>query len=126
MTDYIHLTSNNKSYGTFQIVVGDRNKLPEECFTHINRLLFEINKRFKPSKLQECFLVLFESDCLVKNKDKIVKSYYEQEELNFIRKKYKNLNGFFMEKYRNEWESLKISLSEFVCVNQYQRFRRTF
>ena len=36
LTDYIHLTSNNKSYGAFQIVVGDRNKLPEECFTHIN------------------------------------------------------------------------------------------
>ena len=65
MTDYIHLNFNNNSYGAFQILVGDRNKLFEECFTHLHQLLFEINKRFKPSKLQECFLVLFEPDRLV-------------------------------------------------------------
>ncbi|CAF4458620.1 unnamed protein product [Rotaria socialis] len=126
MVIVIFLFQFNNSYGAFQIVVGDRNKLFDECFTHIDRLLFEIEKRFKPSKVQECFLVLFEPDYLVKNKNEITKSYYGREELDYICKKYKRLNGFNMEKCHNEWENFKISLSEFVYVNQYQKSRRIF
>ena len=59
LADYIHLISNNNSYGAFQIVVGDRNKLFEECFTHINQLLFVINKRFNPFSQDLIFVIIF-------------------------------------------------------------------
>jgi hypothetical protein len=47
-------------------------------------------------------------------------SNYGREELEYLRIKYKNLNGFNMNKCPNEWEISKISLSEFVFNNQQQ------
>ncbi|CAF3010155.1 unnamed protein product [Rotaria sp. Silwood2] len=89
--DYLDSTMNNNSYGAFQIVVDDRDKL-----------------RFEPSKLQRYFLVLFEPDDLINNKDEVMKSNYGRQELQYIRTKYRNFSGFNLDKCRNEWETLKI------------------
>ncbi len=126
LNGYVDSISNNKSYGAFEIVIADRTKLYEECFLHIDRLLLELDKRFKPSKLQECFLVLFEPEYLINSKNEVMKSSYGRQELEYIRTKYVTLSGFNMNECRNEWENLKISLSEYVCVNQQQKSRRTF
>ncbi|CAF4346814.1 unnamed protein product [Rotaria sp. Silwood2] len=107
--DYLDSTMNNNSYGAFQIVVDDRDKL-----------------RFEPSKLQRYFLVLFEPDDLINNKDEVMKSNYGRQELEYIRTKYRNLSGFNLDKCRNEWKTLKISLNDFVCINEQQKFRRIF
>ncbi|CAF0982909.1 unnamed protein product [Rotaria sp. Silwood1] len=126
LNDYLDSTMNNNSYGAFQIVIGDRDKLYKECFTHIDRLLLELDRRFKPSKLQQCFLVLFEPDYLINNKDDVMKSNYGRQELEYICTKYRNLSGFNMNKCRNEWETLKISLSDFVRIKEQQKSRRIF
>ncbi|CAF2551925.1 unnamed protein product [Rotaria sp. Silwood2] len=126
LNDYLDSTMNNNSYGAFKIVIGDRDKLYKECFTHIDRLLLELDKRLKPSKLQQCFLVLFEPDYLINNKDDVMKSNYGRQELEYICTKYRNLNGFNMNKCRHEWETLKISLSDFVSINEQQKSRRIF
>jgi hypothetical protein len=47
LNGYINCITNNGSYSAFQIVVNDRSKLYNECFLHIDRLLLEIDKRFK-------------------------------------------------------------------------------
>ncbi|CAF4771377.1 unnamed protein product, partial [Rotaria sp. Silwood2] len=61
--------------------------------------------RFEPSKLQRYFLVLFEPDDLIKNKDEVTKSNYGRQELEYIRTKYRNLSGFNLDKCRNEWKT---------------------
>ncbi|CAF4448296.1 unnamed protein product [Rotaria sp. Silwood2] len=91
LNDDSYSTMNNNYYGAFQIVVDDRDKL-----------------RFEPSKLQQYFLVLFEPDDLINNKDEVMKSNYGRQELQYIRTKYRNFSGFNLDKCRNEWETLKI------------------
>ena len=126
LNDYVDSTSNNKSYGAFEIVIGDCTKLYQECFLHIDRLLLELGKRFQPSKLQECFLVLFEPEYLINCKNEVMKSIYGRQELEYIRTKYMTLNGFDMNQCRNEWENFKIPLGEYISVNQQQKSRRIF
>ncbi|CAF4322955.1 unnamed protein product [Rotaria sp. Silwood2] len=55
-----------------------------------------------------------------------MKSNYGRQELEYIRTKYRNLSGFNLDKCRNEWKTLKISLNDFVCINEQQKFRRIF
>ena len=114
---YIDSVSNNKSYGTFQIIIGDRGNLYKECFLHIDRLLIELDRRFKLTKLQECFLVLFEPEYLISRKDEVMRSSYGRQELEYIGTKYMTLSGFNMDQCRREWKTIKISLSEFAFVN---------
>ena len=126
LNDYINSITIDNSYGAFQIVPSDRSKLFAEVFLHIDRLLVEIDKRFKPSEAQERFLVLFEPGCLVKNIGEVAKSNYGRKELDFLRNKYQTLKGFDKDKSMVEWEKLKISLSEFAQNNQNKMSRRTF
>ncbi|CAF2551965.1 unnamed protein product [Rotaria sp. Silwood2] len=97
----------------------------DSCLCFISIMIY-INVRFEPSKLQRYFLVLFEPDDLINNKDEVMKSNYGRQELEYIRTKYRNLSGFNLDKCRNEWKTLKISLNDFVCINEQQKFRRIF
>ncbi len=126
LTDYINSITSNNSFGAFQIVLTDRSKLYAECFLHIDRLLIEIEKRFKPSKTQECFIVLFEPDYLIKYAKDVSKSFYGRQELDYLRLKYKKLNGFDLDQCRIEWETIKIPLGEFSSTNQQKNSRRIF
>jgi len=126
LNDYTNSTVKNQSYGAFKIIVNDRSQLISESFTHINQLLIEINKRFKPSDVQERFIVLFELDYLLQNKSEVGKPGYGRQELDFLRIKYQHLNGFNMERCRIEWEEIKVSLNEFVSNNQEKNSRRIF
>lgn len=126
LNDYTNSTVKNQSYGAFKIIVNDRSQLISESFTHINQLLIEINKRFKPSDVQERFIVLFEPDYLLQNKSEVGKPGYGRQELDFLRIKYQHLNGFNMERRRIEWEKIKVSLNEFVSNNQEKNSRRIF
>jgi hypothetical protein len=127
LNDYLNSITANNSYGAFQIdPSADRSTLFTEVFLHIERLLVEIDKRFKPSETQECFIVLFEPGYLIKNKSFIAKSSYGRRELDFLRIKYQHLNGFDKNQCMSEWEKIKISLSEFTFNNQEKVSRRTF
>lgn len=72
LAGYINSTAKNQCFGAFRIIDSDRSQLINECFTHIDRLLIEIDKRFKPSDVQQCFIVLFEPDYLIQKKTKLV------------------------------------------------------
>jgi hypothetical protein len=126
LNDYLNSITSNNSYGAFQVVISDRSKLFTEVFLHINRLLAEIDKRFKPSEVQERFIVLFEPDYLIKNRNEVAKSSYGRQELDFLRIKYQNLKGFDIDQCKSEWENIKIALSEFTFNNQEKTSRRIF
>ena len=126
LNDYLNSITTENTYGAFPIVVSDRSTLFTELFLHIDRLLIEIDRRFKPSEVQECFIVLFEPDYLVKNEREIFKSSYGRKELEFLRIKYQHLQGFNKDQCIVEWEKLKIPLSEFVSDNREKNSRRTF
>ena len=126
LNNYANSTAKNQAYGAFKIISIDRSQLISECFTHINRLLTEIDKRFKPSDVQQRFIVLFEPDYLIQKKTEVGKPGYGREELDFLRIKYQHLNGFNIEQCRMEWEKMKVSLSEFVSNNQEKNSRRIF
>ncbi len=53
-------------------------------FNNIDRLLLEIDKRFKQSQVQQYFVVLFEPEHLIKNKNKVMTSNYGREEFEWI------------------------------------------
>lgn len=126
LNDYTKSITTNTSFGAFSIVIVDRSELYTECFVHINQLLIEIEKRFKPSEVQECFIVLFEPDYLIKNNSEVAKSNYGRQELDYLRMKYKNLKGFDMNQCKIEWEKMKISLSEFAFNNKLKNSRKVF
>lgn len=126
LNEYTNSTEKNQSYGAFNIITTDRSKLLSECFTHINQLLIEIDKRFKPSDVQQRFIVLFEPDYLIQHKSEVDKPGYGRQELNFLRVKYQHLPGLNMDECRIEWEKMKVSLSEFVLNNQEKNSRRIF
>ncbi|CAF3318565.1 unnamed protein product [Rotaria socialis] len=101
---------NSNSYSAFSITATDRLKMYNECFTHFSQLLLEIGQRFKPSKVQQSLVVLFEPDYLIQNKDQISKPNYGRQEIEYLLNKYKNLSDFNMFQCRSEWEIIKISL----------------
>ena len=94
LNDYIISTATNPSYGAFKIIASDRSQLMSECFTHINGLLTEIDKRFKPSDVQQQFIVLFEPNYLIQKKSEIDKPGYGRQELDFLRKKISTFRWF--------------------------------
>lgn len=126
LNDYIKSITSTNSFGAFQIALTDRSELYTECFVHINQLLVEIEKRFKPSEVQERFIVLFEPDYLIRNSSEVGKSSYGRQELDYLRMKYKNLNGFDSNQCKIEWETIKVSLSEFALNNKQKNSRRGF
>ena len=83
LNNYANSTAKNQAYGAFRIIATDRSQLISECFTHINRLLTEIDKRFKPSDVQQSF-VLFEPDYLIQKKTEVGRPSYGREELDFL------------------------------------------
>ena len=127
--DYIRITSEG-AYGSFKIVIGDRKKYFMDCMTHIHRLLQELDRRFSPSKVQESFAVLFNPEYLIMNKKSVGGLDYGRSELDFLRQKYKNFPSFDCNIVRNEWESFKQPLHDFldnVSINQFKnRFWKDF
>ena len=113
LSDYIESTKSG-SFGGFKIQLGDRNKFQNDCREHVERLIQELDRRFKPSMVQESLSTLFDPRYLITNKNKLDSIEYGRFHLNFLREKYKNFPNFDSNGVRNEWESLKPVLSDFI------------
>ena len=48
------------SFGSFRVTIGDRKMLLNNCLEHIHHLIQALDKRFIPSRLQECLSVLYD------------------------------------------------------------------
>lgn len=98
--DYIQSASQDEeSYGCFELTSGDRPKVFKNCSEHVNRLLIQLDRRFVRSKFQESFSILFNPQCLMKNKKNLI---------------------------RNEWESFKQPFSDFVNSFSTNQCTKTF
>ncbi|CAF1446317.1 unnamed protein product [Rotaria sordida] len=64
LTDYIEATELG-SFGGFKIKLGDRVMFFNDCRKHTQRLLQELDKRFKPSIVQEHLSMLFDVQHLI-------------------------------------------------------------
>ncbi|CAF2752095.1 unnamed protein product [Rotaria sp. Silwood2] len=111
--DYIESTKNG-TFGAFKIKLGDRQKFSNDCREHISRLLEELTKRFAPSVVQENLSILFDPQYLIQHKNDISSTEYGRGAIDFLRKKYKNFVGFDSTSVRNEWDSLKPALSNYI------------
>ncbi len=111
--DYLESTKNG-TFGAFKINLGDRQKFSNDCRKHIDRLLEELSKRFAPSIIQENLSILFDPQYLIQHKKNISSTEYGRGAIDFLRKKYKNFVGFDSTSVRNEWDSLKPALSDYV------------
>ena len=113
LSDYVE-TTRLGTFGHFKINLGDRNMFFNDCREHIKRLLQELDKRFKPSMVQENLSLLFDVPYLIKNKNKLDSTEYGRRNLDILRKKYRNLPGFDCNSVRNEWESLKPIIFDYI------------
>jgi hypothetical protein len=113
LTDYVETTKLG-SFGHFKINLGDRITFFNDCRKHIKRLLQELDKRFKPSVVQENLSLLFDVPYLIKNKNKLDSTEYGRRSLDILRKKYQNLPDFDCNLVRNEWESLKPIIFDYI------------
>jgi hypothetical protein len=113
LSEYLESTTTN-SFGAFNIVKADREKLSKDCVAHISRLMNELDRRFPYSAVQEHLSILFDPNFLIEHKNDIVSNAYGRSSFDFLRKKYKNFPGFDINSVRNEWESLKTSLIDFI------------
>ncbi|CAF1659717.1 unnamed protein product [Rotaria sp. Silwood1] len=132
LTSYIEATELG-SFGSFKIKLGDRVMFFNDCRKHIQRLLQELDKRFKPSIVQEHLSMLFDVQHLIKNKNELDSIEYGRRSLDILRKKYKNLPDFDYNLVKNEWESFKPvvfdykqSLSYDVSEQQIWKYLITF
>lgn len=125
LANYIKTTEQG-TYGAFKLDLCNRQKLSQECVAHIERLFEELNKRFAPSRLLENMTVLFDPRYLIEHKKDIDYPTYGRQELNFIRRKYKDLSGFDFIAVQNEWELLKRSLSDFLDRSSAIDLHETF
>ena len=123
--DYLKSTA-EESFGSFRVTVGDRKMLLNNCSEHIHRLLQELDKRFMPSRLQECLSVLFDPKYLIKNKKNIYCLGYGRSELDFLRQKYNKFPNFDSNVVRSEWECLKKPLSDFANTFSTLQCTQTF
>ncbi|CAF1285725.1 unnamed protein product [Rotaria sordida] len=123
--DYLQSTA-EESFGSFRVTVGDRKMHLNNCLEHIHRLLQELDKRFTPSRLQECLSILFDPQYLIKNKRNISCLDYGRSELDFLRQKYNKFPNFDSNIVRNEWESLKQPLSYFANTFSTVQSTQTF
>lgn len=113
LSEYIESTTAN-SFGAFNIVKADREKLSKDCLEHIGRLMNELDRRFPSSPVQEHLSILFDPVFLIEHKNDLSSTAYGRSSLIFLRKKYKNFPGFDDNSVRNEWESLKASLIDYI------------
>jgi hypothetical protein len=117
LSEYLESTAAD-SFGEFRIVKDDRRKLSNDCLEHIARLLQELDRRFPPSPVQEHLSVLFDPQYLIKHKQEVSSNAYGRLSLDFLRKKYRDLQSFDSTAVRNEWESLKASLIDYIdCIS---------
>ena len=65
LSDYVESTKSGL-FGAFQLKLGDRDKFFKDARTHIERLIQELDKRFKPSPLRENLSILFDYQYLSK------------------------------------------------------------
>jgi hypothetical protein len=113
LADYVEATKLG-SFGGFKINLGDRVMFFDDCRNHIIRLLQELDKRFQPSVVQENLSTLFDSQYLIKNKHELDSTEYGRRHLDFLRRRYKNLQEFDYNLVRNEWESLKPIIVDYI------------
>jgi hypothetical protein len=125
LSKYIHLTSNN-TFGAFIVDTKNRQTAEENCRFYIERFLFELERRFSISKVQESLCTLFDPAHLHKNQQHIRQIGYGREQLAFLSKKYNRLDGFAPDNVANEWESLRPSLVSYLAVDGKNRSRRLF
>ncbi|CAF0828501.1 unnamed protein product [Rotaria sordida] len=59
LCDYIESTESG-SFDGFKIKLGDRKKFRKDCREHVERLIQQLDKRFKPSIVQESLSILFD------------------------------------------------------------------
>ncbi|CAF3165477.1 unnamed protein product [Rotaria sp. Silwood2] len=125
LTDYIEATELG-SFGGFKIKLGDRVMFFNDCHKHIQRLLQELDRRFKPSIVQEHLSMLFDVQHLIKNKNELDSIEYGRGSLDTLRKKYKNLPDFDYNLVRNEWESFKPILFDYIQNISYEVSEQQF
>ena len=113
LSDYVESTKTGV-FGAFDIDLGDRQKFLNDSHQHIDRLLREIARRFPSCAVQENLSMLFDPQYLIQHKNKINSNEFGRSALTFLRKKYKNLLGFDHTSVGNEWESMKVSLHDYV------------
>jgi hypothetical protein len=113
LSDYLESTKNG-TFGDFEIILGDREKFANDAQEHIKRLLNALAKRFAPSVGQENLSILFDPQYLIQHKNNLNSNEYGRFALDYLRKKYKNFPGFDYTVVRNEWDSLKPALSDFI------------
>ncbi|CAF3984796.1 unnamed protein product, partial [Adineta steineri] len=113
LTDYMESTKLG-TFGAFKLTLGDRNKFINESCKYIERLIHELDRRFKPSVVQESLSTLFDPQHLLKNSKKLDSVEYGRSQLVCLRQKYKNFPGFDCNAVRNEWESFKQPLLNFI------------
>lgn len=125
LANYIKATG-DETFGAFKIKLGNRQEFAKQCADHIERLLKELDRRFAPSPIQENMSVLFDPHYLIAHKNDIDSPDYGRSSLDFLRDKYKNLDGFDSNAVLIEWESLKQPLSHFVDVFPTSEPEETF
>jgi hypothetical protein len=125
LSKYIQQTS-NKTYGAFSIDTKDRQIAEENCRSHTERFLTELERRFSISKVQESLCYLFDPSHLHKNEHRVRQPGYGREQLAFLSKKYNLLDGFDPHKVVTEWESLRPSLISYIPVDGKTSSRKLF
>jgi hypothetical protein len=125
LSKYIQQTS-NKTYGAFSIDTKYRRIAEENCRSHTERFLTELERRFSISKVQESLCYLFDPSHLHKNEHRVRQPGYGREQLAFLSKKYNLLDGFDPHKVVTEWESLRSSLISYIPLDGKTCSRKLF
>ena len=113
LTDYIESTKLG-TFGAFKLKIDDRDQFRAKSRQYIERLIHELDRRFQPSAVQESLATLFDPQHLLKNIKKLDSAEYGRSQLDCLRRKYKNFPEFDSNAVRNEWESFKIPLTDYL------------
>jgi hypothetical protein len=125
LSKYIQATSNG-TYGAFEVDTESRHKNEENCRSYIQRFLVELDRRFRSSRIQEDFSVLFDPAYLQKNEKHVSRIGYGRDQLNSLSKRYRSLVGFDSLNVINEWESMRPSLASYISMEGRKCPRKEF
>ena len=101
-------------FGAFKLKIGDRDQFRAKSRQYVERLIHELDRRFKPSAVQESLATLFDPQHLLKNITKLNSVEYGRSQLDCLRRKYKNFPEFDSNAVRNEWKLFKIPLADYL------------
>ena len=125
LSKYIQLTS-NQTYGAFFVDTKDRRLAEENCRSYIERFLIELDRRFPVSKVQESLCSLFDPAYLQRHEQRVRQIGYGREQVNFLSRRYNQLDGFDSHKAATEWESLRPSLISYISIDSKTDSRKLF